>query len=94
MPTVCSFIDWVKTPFNEEEPDLSELIADEDFEKEINFSSNATCPGPSMISTSYGDFEFSWDPACQWAGMIKPFFLIAALISAIYISLGAIRGSD
>lgn len=94
MPTVCSFIDWVKTPFNEEEPDLSELIADEDFEKEINFSSNATCPGPSMISTSKGDFEFSWEPGCQWAGMIKPFFIIGALIAAIYINLGIARSSD
>ncbi|NMY53445.1 virulence factor TspB C-terminal domain-related protein [Pseudomonas sp. WS 5011] len=94
MPTVCSFIDWVKTPFNEEEPDLSELIADEDFEKEINFSSNATCPGPSMISTSHGDFEFSWEPGCQWAGMIKPLIIIAALVAAIFINLGTARGPE
>ena len=94
MPTVCSFIDWVKTPFNEEEPDLSELIADEDFEKEINFSSNATCPGPSMISTSQGDFEFSWEPGCQWAGMIKPLIIIAALVAAIFINLGTARGPE
>ena len=94
MPTVCAFIDWVKTPFNEEDPDLSELIADEDFEKEINFSSNATCPGPSMISTSQGDFEFSWEPGCQWAGMIKPLIIIAALVAAIFINLGTARGPE
>lgn len=94
MPTVCAFIEWVKTPFNEEDPDLSELIADEDFEKEINFSSNATCPGPSMISTSHGDFEFSWEPGCQWAGMIKPLIIIAALVAAIFINLGTARGPE
>lgn len=94
MPTVCSFIDWVKTPFNEEEPDLSEFISDEDFEREINFSSNASCPGPSMIATSHGTYEFSWEPACQWAGMVKPLVIIAALIAAIFINLGMARGNE
>lgn len=94
MPTVCSFIDWVKTPFNEEEPDLSQFIADEDYTKDFNLNSNATCPPPAMLETAFGSFELSYEPACMWAGMIKPFVLIAALISAIFISLGAIRGSD
>ncbi|MDP2746605.1 virulence factor TspB C-terminal domain-related protein [Pseudomonas sp.] len=94
MPTVCSFIDWVKTPFNEEEPDLSEFISDEDFEREINFSSNASCPGPSMIATSRGTYEFSWEPACQWAGLVKPLVIIAALIAAIFINLGMARGNE
>ena len=92
MPTVCSFIDWVKDPFEEEEPDLSDLIADDDFQKNIDFSSNASCPAPSIMATSQGSFEFSWQPACQWAGMVKPFIIIAALIAAIFINLGAIRG--
>ena len=94
MPTVCSFIDWVKDPFVEEEPDLSDLIADDDFQKNIDFSSNASCPSPSIIATSQGSFEFSWEPACQWAGMVKPFIIIAALLAAIFINLGAIRGPN
>lgn len=94
MPTVCSFIDWVKDPFQEEEPDLSDLIADDDFQKNIDFSSNASCPAPSIMATSQGSFEFSWQPACQWAGMVKPFIIIAALLAAIFINLGAIRGPN
>lgn len=94
MPTVCSFIDWVKTPFNEPDPDLSELISDEDYSREINFSSNASCPAPSIISTSQGAYEFSWEPACQWAGMVKPLVIIAALIGAIFINLGMARGNE
>jgi hypothetical protein len=92
MPTVCDFIDWVREPFNEEEPDLSELITDEDFERDFNFSSNASCPAPLQIATSRDTYEFSFEPACEWAGMIKPFFLIAALITAIYLNLGVFRG--
>lgn len=94
MPTVCNFIDWVKTPFDEEEPDLSSLIGDEDYEKNIQFNSNATCPGKSVISTSLGTFEFDWQPGCDWAGMIKPFVIIAALIGAIYLNLGLGRSAD
>lgn len=92
MPTVCDFIDWVREPFNEDEPDLSELITDEDFERDFNFSSNASCPAPLQIATSRDTYEFSFEPACEWAGMIKPFFLIAALITAIYLNLGVFRG--
>lgn len=94
MPTVCSFIDWVQTPFNGEEPDLSQFIADEDYTKDFNVNSNASCPAPAILETAFGSFELSYEPACMWAGMIKPFVLMAALISAIFISLGAIRGSD
>lgn len=91
MPTVCSFIDWVKSPFDEEEPDLSQFISDEDFERDFSISGNATCPPPSIISTSKGGYEFSWQPACEWAGLIKPFIIIGALMLAIMINLGSFR---
>ncbi|MNG16967.1 Neisseria meningitidis TspB protein [compost metagenome] len=94
MPTVCEFIDWVKTPFDEEEPDLSELIVDDDFERTINFASNATCPAPLDMATSQGTFQFSFVPACTFAGMIKPIIIIIALLSAIYINLGLVRGGE
>lgn len=91
MPTVCKFIEWVKTPFNPEEPDFSQFIEDKDFTQEVNFSGNATCPPPTVIATSRGNFEFSWQPACDWAGLIKPLVILAALIGALYISVGAVR---
>ncbi|WP_170799416.1 virulence factor TspB C-terminal domain-related protein [Stutzerimonas stutzeri] len=91
MPTVCAFIDWVKQPFTEQAPDFSDLIDDEEFSESITISGNATCPAPTMIDTNLGSFEFSWQPACTWAGMIKPLVIIAALIAAIYISLGVAR---
>lgn len=91
MPTVCAFIDWVKQPFTEQAPDFSDLIDDQDFSESITISGNATCPAPTMIETNLGSFEFSWQPACTWAGMIKPLVIIAALIAAIYISLGVAR---
>ena len=91
MPTVCAFIDWVKSPFDEQEPDLSQFINDEDFEREFNMPGNATCPAPMIISTSKGGYEFSWEPACQWAGLVKPFIIIGALILAIMINLGSFR---
>jgi hypothetical protein len=94
MPTVCAFIDWVKTPFDDPEPDLSDILADEDFTKNVEFASNATCPAPAVIDTAFGSFNMSWEPGCQWAGMIKPFILMAALLSAIFIAMGAVRGGD
>jgi len=91
MPTVCAFIEWVKQPFTEEAPDFADLIDDQDFSESITIPGNATCPAPTMIETNLGSFEFSWQPACTWAGMIKPLVIIAALIAAIYISLGVAR---
>lgn len=91
MPTVCAFIEWVKTPFNEQAPELGDFIENEDFEREFNMPGNATCPAPMVISTSKGGYEFSWEPACQWAGLIKPFIIIGALILAIMINLGSFR---
>lgn len=88
MPTVCAFIDWVKTPFEPEEVDFAELIEDDDFTRSVTFSGSAVCPSPTVISTDLGEFEFSWQPACTWAEMLKPLLLIAALLSAIYITLG------
>lgn len=91
MPTVCAFIDWVKQPFTEEAPDFADLIDDQDFSESITIPGNATCPAPTLIETNLGSYEFSWQPACTWAGMIKPLVIIAALIAAIYISLGVAR---
>lgn len=91
MPTVCAFIDWVKTPFTEQAPEFGEFINDEDFEREFNMSGNASCPAPMMINTSKGSYEFSWEPGCEWAALIKPFIIIGALILAIMINLGSFR---
>ncbi|MGA4603894.1 virulence factor TspB C-terminal domain-related protein, partial [Ectopseudomonas hydrolytica] len=91
MPTVCAFIEWVKTPFTEQSPDFGDFIENEDFERDFNIPGNSTCPAPMIISTSKGGYEFSWEPACQWAGLIKPFIIIGALILAIMINLGSFR---
>lgn len=88
MPTVCKFIDWVKQPFEEEEPDLSELIGDDDFTKSVTFSGNSSCPGPTTINTAFGTQVFDWTPGCEWAAMLKPLIILGALLAALYISLG------
>lgn len=88
MPTVCEFIEWVKQPFEEEEPDLSELISDDDFTKSVTFSGNATCPAPTVINTQFGAQVFDWTPGCEWAAMLKPLIILGALLAALYISLG------
>jgi len=88
MPTVCKFIDWVKQPFEEEEPDLTELIGDDDFTKSVTFSGNASCPAPTTINTAFGAQVFDWTPGCEWAAMLKPLIILGALLAALYISLG------
>lgn len=88
MPTVCEFIEWVKTPFTPDEVDFSQFTEDKDFKESVTISGNATCPAPMIINTKFDDYEFSWEPACQWAGLLKPILMIGALIAAIYISLG------
>lgn len=88
MPTVCEFIEWVKTPFTPEDVDFSQFTEDKDFSKSVTISGNATCPAPLFMATSKGTFEFSWQPACTFADMLKPLFLIAALIGAMYITIG------
>jgi len=92
MPTVCEFIEWVKTPFEPDEVDFAQFTEDKNFGESVTISGNAICPAPMILNTYLGDFEFSWEPACQWAGLLKPILIIGALLAAIYISLGVARG--
>lgn len=94
MPTVCSFIDWVKDMSTEPEPDLSVLLTDQDYEQTYTISfGSETCPEPIDINISFIDktVQLSYEPACDFVGYARPFVLISAYIFAIYIGLGVVR---
>lgn len=94
MPTVCAFIDWFKDMGTEEEPDLSVLLTDQDYEQTYTISfGSETCPEPIEINIAFLDqtVQLSYEPACDFVGYARPFILISAYIFAIYIGLGVAR---
>lgn len=93
FPTLCKWLDWTQEDVGDE-PDLSKIINDEDFERSysIDFGDNS-CPQPISIDIAFLDktIELSYEPACDLMGYARPFVLISAYIFAIYIGLGVVR---
>lgn len=59
----------------------------------IDMGGSGQCPAP-LSSTVLGQhIEFSFDPACRFAGAMRPIVLVLAWLAAAYILSGAVRGS-
>lgn len=105
VPTLCDtqrqiikqdkdFYDWIKEPFNEELPEFKGVEERKGIEQKrtVDFGS-ASCPTPIEINTILaGNLRLSFQPWCDFAGMIKYLVLAAAYLLAIRINLGVIRG--
>lgn len=91
---ICDWLDWTREPLDEDEPDLSAILTDEDFEQSYSFSfGTSSCPEPISINVAFlnKNIDLSYEPVCDLAGYAKPFVLISAYIFAIYIGLGVVR---
>lgn len=91
---VCDWIDWTQEePTNE--PDISGLISDEDFEQSTDISfGTKSCPPPQQIQLAFPDtiVDISYQPLCDFANIIYFMVMAASYITAAYISLGVSRG--
>lgn len=90
---ICDWIGWTQEPLDDE-PDLSALITDEEYERNYSISfGDSSCPAPITINVTFlrKSVELSYEPACELAHYAKPFVLISAYIFAIMITLGVVR---
>lgn len=55
--------------------------------------SNASCPPPQVINTSFGSYSLSWDPACDFATGLRPIIIALAWFSVAFAMFG-IGGRD
>lgn len=93
---VCSFYDWMMQPFDNEEPDLSAIISDDDYSQSYDFRSySKTCPEPLDVHISFlnKDIQLSYSFACDVAEMAYFFIMLSAYVSAIFITLGVVRNA-
>ena len=60
---------------------------DFNFQPESGFAGSASCPAPTTVK----NLTISWQPFCNSLGMIRPFLLAMAWLSAAFIMLGARR---
>ncbi|AXH76981.1 MAG: zonular occludens toxin [Inoviridae sp.] len=91
---VCDFIDWVKEPFLEPDPELP-MLTDFESDEEFEFHLTAECPEPYTINlTIFGPVTFYWEPFCDLARFIKPLVLASASLFAAFIALGISRGKS
>lgn len=79
MPTVCSFIDWVKSS-DYSLPDLPEIVFDvrDVVWSSSSYSRSATCPEPLIWSVFSTDISISFDIYCQLAALFKPLLIASA----------------
>ncbi|AXH76258.1 MAG: 50-kDa virion protein [Inoviridae sp.] len=93
---VCDFIDWYKEPIGEPEPDLSQIIIDnDDFVKHKNISfGSKSCPADYSVRVDFigKDINISYQPFCDLAALMYFFIMASTYVSAAYITLGVVRG--
>jgi len=92
---VCEWIGWTKEPLDGEEPDLSSIINDDDYErsKTVSFGSKE-CPPDYELHLSFPK-EFTATVSMQWfcdlAAIIYFMVMASAYVYAAYISVGVVR---
>ena len=91
---VCDWLDWTQEDPGFEDPDLP-LPIDEDYyqEKRISFGSKA-CPPDHQINLAPflpNAVAVSFQPLCDFAGLIYYMVMAASYIIAAYITIGVAR---
>lgn len=90
---ICDWLDWTQEPIDKE-PDLSDILNDEDFEQNYSISfGSKTCPAPIDVHLSFigKDIELTFDWFCELAGLIYYMVMASAYVFAAYITLGVVR---
>jgi hypothetical protein len=93
---VCDFIDWMKEPA-EEPSDSGFIFADLIEEREIELDEynsglgSGSCPAPKSFSVLSAQLTYSYEPVCNMADVARPFVIIFAYITSIFILLGIRR---
>lgn len=91
LPAFCQWASFICAPFIEtEHPPLP--TADIDFDDyDSGLPSTAVCPVPLEVVTNFGQWEISFDPACQLAEAIRVPLLAISYLIAGFIVVGVRR---
>lgn len=89
---VCSLIDWIRKD-DSEEPDENQVLLPE---QQLQFETptwssglgNGSCPAPATFSVFNNQFNFSFEPFCDLAGMVRYLVIMLAYLSASLIIAG------
>lgn len=84
---VCEFFNWYQEPPElEEHPDLMAEPVDIEAPSYNSGLGGGSCPAPITVDLGqYGNFSIEWNPLCQLAGMLRPFFLALFYLGGLYI---------
>lgn len=94
FPTACAFFEWVQDPFTEE-PEPLPPVEHLDGYAPVLGSSGGSCPAPISVDTSaFGSIQVSYQPLCDFAGILRFLVVAGALLFAIYINMGIARGGN
>ena len=93
---VCEWIDWTKKPHEKEEVEVPE--EELDLETPGEWSSGlgeGTCPPPWTVPITLGpqvhNIDFTYQPLCDLASLLRPLLIACAAIVAAFIIGGAKR---
>lgn len=90
-PGFCEWASFICAPFVESEhPPLPTADIDID-DYDSGLPSTAVCPVPLEVVTSFGQWEISFDPACQLAEAIRVPLLAISYLIAGFIVVGVRR---
>lgn len=90
-PAFCEWATFICAPFQESEhPPLPTVDIDPD-EYDSGLPNTGVCPAPVEIVTNFGQWEISYDPACQFAESIRVPLLAISYLIAGFIVVGVRR---
>lgn len=90
-PAFCEWASFICAPFVESEhPPLPTADIDID-DYDSGLPDTAACPAPLEVVTNFGQWEISFDPACQFAESIRVPLLAISYLIAGFIVVGVRR---
>jgi hypothetical protein len=90
---MCDLANWFMEPLDTPE-DVPVPFVDIEQPTGFTMPGGESCPAPVSITLIHGEtMEYSYQPACDFMTMIRPFVLAIASFGAAFILLGAGRSS-
>lgn len=75
-----------------EEPDIPTQTVDLDFKPADIFSVDGVCPEPKSVDFGmFGQYEFSYDPLCDFARKLRPVLILITIVSCSFFVYSSLK---
>lgn len=75
-----------------EDPDIPTQTVDLDFKPADIFSVDGVCPEPRSVDFGmFGQYEFSYDPLCDFARKIRPILILITIVSCSFFVYSSLK---